>query len=168
MLLCENFAVKPLQTGEIMSNNKITQLSYFYWNTNEKKADEKAPLFPDETYRDCDIAWCFCKNASWNAIRLSSDLHRKSRCEMLTGGDNITTDVITFLARVFQCSFTFTLVSASRWVVEIWNLRRPGTTGESEVEFKPSSREVVASSLPFSRHVARAPRRASSQVRKGL
>ena len=49
MLLCENFAVKPLQTGEIMSNNKITQLSYFYWNTNEKKADEKAPLFPDET-----------------------------------------------------------------------------------------------------------------------
>ena len=54
MLLCENFAVKPLQTGEIMSNNKITQLSYFY--TNEKKADEKAPLFPDETYRDCDIA----------------------------------------------------------------------------------------------------------------
>ena len=56
MLLCENFAVKPLQTGEIMSNNKITQLSYFYWNTNEKKADEKVPLFPDETYRDCDIA----------------------------------------------------------------------------------------------------------------
>ena len=45
MFLCGNFALKPLQTGEIMSNNKITQFSYFYWNTNEKKADEKQPYF---------------------------------------------------------------------------------------------------------------------------
>ena len=41
MFLFENFALKPLQIGEIMSNNKIMQFSYFYRNTNEKKADEK-------------------------------------------------------------------------------------------------------------------------------
>ena len=40
MFLCGTFALKPLQTGEIMSINKITQFSYFYWNTDEKKADE--------------------------------------------------------------------------------------------------------------------------------
>ena len=51
-----NFALKPLQIGEIMSNNKILQFSYFYWNTNEKKADEKTTLFLDGIYRDCDIA----------------------------------------------------------------------------------------------------------------
>ena len=40
-----NFALKPLQIGEIMSNNKIMQFSYFYWNKNEKKGDEKKTLF---------------------------------------------------------------------------------------------------------------------------
>ena len=43
--LCGNFALKPLQIGEIMSNNKIMQFSYFYWNKNEKKGDEKKTLF---------------------------------------------------------------------------------------------------------------------------
>ena len=40
------------------------------------------------------------------------------------------------LARVFQCLFTFALVSASRWLAENWQLSRRGTTGELEVEFK--------------------------------
>ena len=40
------------------------------------------------------------------------------------------------LARVFQCLFTFALVSASRWLAEIWQLSRRGATGELEVEFK--------------------------------
>ena len=31
----------------IMSNNKIMQFSYFYGDTNEKKADEKTTLFHD-------------------------------------------------------------------------------------------------------------------------
>ena len=39
-----------------MSNNKIMQFSYFYWNTNEKKTDEKTTLFHDEIFHDCDIA----------------------------------------------------------------------------------------------------------------
>ena len=40
MFLCGNFSPKPLQIGETMSNNKIMQFTYFYWNTNEKKADD--------------------------------------------------------------------------------------------------------------------------------
>ena len=75
MFLCGNFALKPLQGGKIMSNNKITQFSYFYWNTNEKKADKKTILFHDETCHDCDIVWCFWKNASWDTIWSSSELH---------------------------------------------------------------------------------------------
>ena len=31
-----------------MSNNKIIQFSYFYWNTNDKKVDEKRPYFTME------------------------------------------------------------------------------------------------------------------------
>ena len=33
----------------IMSNNKILQFSYFYWDTNEKKADKKRPYFTMES-----------------------------------------------------------------------------------------------------------------------
>ena len=36
--------LKPLQIGGIMSNNKIMQFSYFYWKSNEKKAEEKTTL----------------------------------------------------------------------------------------------------------------------------
>ena len=38
---------------------------------------------------------------------------RKSRCEMLIGGDYISNDVIA-LGTCFQALFTFSLVSASR------------------------------------------------------
>ena len=49
MFLCGNFALKPLQIGEIMSNYKIMQFSYVYWNKNEKKGDEKTTLFTIES-----------------------------------------------------------------------------------------------------------------------
>ena len=39
-------------------------------------------------------------------------------------------------ARVFQCLFTFALVSSSRWLAEIWQLSRRGATGKLEVELK--------------------------------
>ena len=42
---------------------------------------------------------------------------------------------VTF-ARVFQCSLTFALVSASRWLADIWKLSRRRATKELEVEFK--------------------------------
>ena len=51
------------------------------------------------------------------------------------------------LARVFQCLFTFALVSASRWLAEIWQLSRRGATGELEVEFKFQRRSCKLSFL---------------------
>ena len=47
------------------------------------------------------------------------------------------------LARIFQCFFTFALVSASRWVAEIWQLSRRGVTGKVEVEFKFKLRALI-------------------------
>ena len=64
MFLCGNFSLKPLQIGEIMSNNEIIQFSYIYLKSNEKKADEKTTLFHDGICHDCDIARWFWKNAS--------------------------------------------------------------------------------------------------------
>ena len=52
MFLCGNFALKPLQIGEIMSNNEIIQFSYFYWKSN---ADEKTTLFHDRICHVCEI-----------------------------------------------------------------------------------------------------------------
>ena len=46
MFLCGNFALK---IGEVMSHDKIMQFSYFYWNTNEKKATRKRPNFTMES-----------------------------------------------------------------------------------------------------------------------
>ena len=40
------------------------------------------------------------------------------------------------LAHVFQCLFTFALISTSRCLAEIWQLSRRGATGELEAEFK--------------------------------
>ena len=54
---------------------------------------------------------------------------------MLIGGDDISNDVFP-LGTGFQCLFTFALVSASRWLAEIWQLSRRGATGELEAEFK--------------------------------
>ena len=56
MFLSGNFALKALQIGEIMSNNEIMQFSYFYWKSNEKKTDEKTPLFHDGICHNFDIA----------------------------------------------------------------------------------------------------------------
>ena len=52
------------------------------------------------------------------------------------------------LARAFQCPFTFALVSASRWLAEIWQFSRRGATGELEVEFK-FKRHRLQALLPF-------------------
>ena len=57
------------------------------------------------------------------------------------------------LARVFQCLFTFALVSPSRWLSEIWQLSRRGATGELKVEFKFQRRSCKLSFVfPPCRH----------------
>ena len=58
---------------------------------------------------------------------------------MLIGGDDISNDVIT-LGACFHVPLNvclhISLVSASRWLAEIGQLSRRGTTGELEAKFK--------------------------------
>ena len=70
------------------------------------------------------------------------------------------------LARAFQCPFTFALVSASRWLAEIWQLCRRGATGEfpqGNWRWNSDCRDIVASSPSFCRSTDRAPCTACSQ-----
>ena len=85
----------------------------------------------------------------------------KSRCEMLVGEGDISSDVI-ILCLCFSMFVYFVLVSASRWLAEIWKLSRQGATGNWR--WNSNSRDVVASSPSFSRPASRAPRRAFSQA----
>ena len=66
------------------------------------------------------------------------------------------------LADVFQCLFTFALVSAASWLAEIWQLNRQRASGELEEEFIFQRRSCKLPS--FSRPAARAPERACSQA----
>ena len=64
-------------------------------------------------------------------------LHRKSRCKKLIGGDDISNDVITsaaFLARVFQCLFTFAHIRAGfRFALIGGNLTAQSTGSHREI-----------------------------------
>ena len=51
------------------------------------------------------------------------------------------------LALDFRCLFTFALVSASRWLAEIWQLSRRGATGELEVD--SNSRGLISGKCPL-------------------
>ena len=48
------------------------------------------------------------------------------------------------LARVFQCLFIHAVVSALRWMAEIWQISRRGATGELEMEFKLQRRRALS------------------------
>ena len=49
---------------------------------------------------------------------LELNIFRKSRCEMLIGGDDISNDVSSIFHVFFNVFFTFALVSASRLLAE--------------------------------------------------
>ena len=89
-------------------------------------------------------------------------LHRKSRCEMLTGGDDISNDVITLAT----CFFNVCLRSRSFPLHADW--RKSDSSVDREPQgnwsWNSNSRYVVVSSPSFSRRTARAPRRACSQA----
>ena len=91
-------------------------------------------------------------------------LRRKSRYEMLIGGDDISNDVIT-LARVFNVC----LHSRSFPLCADWGKSNSSVDGEPHGNWRwnSSSRDVVASSPSFSLPAARAPRRACSQATRG-
>ena len=57
---------------------------------------------------------------------------------MLIVGDDISNNVVTLYWLVFfnESLFTFALISASRWLVEISQLSQWGATGDLGVEFK--------------------------------
>ena len=65
---------------------------------------------------------------------------------MLIVGDDISNNVVTLNWLVFfnESLFTFALISASRWLVEISQLSQWGATGDLGVEFK------LQALLPFS------------------
>ena len=90
-------------------------------------------------------------------------LHRKSRSEMLIGGDDISNDVIPLIGvcRVNVCLPSHSFPPRPNW-----------RKSESTVDWEPqgnwrrnsNSRDVVTSSPSFSRPAARAPWRAFSQA----
>ena len=119
--------------------------------------------------------WCRVQNFNFPLVSLrASSLgrggKRKESLQLRLWNLNICNEIVdakcwlaemTFvmtslpLARVFQYLVTFTFVSASRWLPEIWQLSRPETTGELEVEFKSQKSSCKLSFLlPPRRHSA--------------
>ena len=83
-------------------------------------------------------------------------IHRKSRCEMLIGGDDISNDVTCFSTSVYiRARFRFALFGG--------NLTAQSTGSHRGIG---GSRDVVASSPSFFRPSARTPRRVCSQAIK--
>ena len=92
-------------------------------------------------------------------------LHRKSRCEMWIGEDEISNDVIT-LGMCLHVFFNVCLHSRSFLLLADWRKSDSFVDGESQGNWRrnSNSRDVVANSSYFSRPAARAPRRACSQA----
>ena len=67
------------------------------------------------------------------------------------------------LAHVFQCLFTFALISASCWLAEIWQLSQLVATGQI-LEVVSISRDILSSSPSFFCPAARVPWRPYSQA----
>ena len=93
-------------------------------------------------------------------------LHRKRRCEMLIGGDDISYDVIT----PWHVFFNVCLHSRSFPLLADWRKSDSSVDGKPQGNWRwnSNSRDVVASSPSFSHHAARAPRRACSQTNATL
>ena len=91
-------------------------------------------------------------------------LHRKSLCEMLIGGDDISNDVITLGTRF--SIFVYIICARFHFALIGGNLTARSVDGKphGNWRWKSNSRDVVASSLSFSRPDTRAPRRACSKA----
>ena len=93
-------------------------------------------------------------------------LYRKSRCEILIGGDDISNDVIT-LGASFHVPLNVCLHSRSFPLRADWRKLDSSVDREPQGNWKQNSnfRDVVTSSPSFSRSADRALRRTFSQAR---
>ena len=93
-------------------------------------------------------------------------LHRKRRCEMLIGADDISYDVIT----PWHVFFNICLHSHSFPLLADWRKSDSSVDREHQANWRwnSNSRDVVASSPSCPHHAARAPRRACSQINSTL
>ena len=95
-------------------------------------------------------------------------LHRKNRCEMLIGGDDISNDVIT-LGACFHVFLNVCLHSRSFPPRADWRKLDSSVDGEPQGNWKQNSNSrdvrVAAGSPSFSRSADRALRRTYSQAR---
>ena len=93
-------------------------------------------------------------------------LHRKSRCEMLIGWDDLSYDVIT----PWHMFFNVCLHSLSFPLLADWRKSDSSVDREQQANWRwnSNSRDVVANSPSFSHHAARAPRRVCSQTNSTL
>ena len=122
--------------------------------------------------------WCItCKQALWGALAVGQEkegklaitslefeyLHRKSRCEMLIGRDDISNDVITF-GMCFSIFVYICTLSSSHWLV--LRLIDSSVDGEPQRNWRwnSNSRDVVASPPSFFHPTTRAPWRACLQA----
>ena len=105
-----------------------------------------------------------------SGIWISASTNQKSRCEMLIGRDDINNETISlgmcFSMFVYTKCASLALISASRWLAEIWRLSQRGATGELELEFKSQRHSCKAVRSPsFSCPFAKAPQRACLQAK---
>ena len=75
MFLCGNFALKLLQTGKIMSNNKITQFFLLLLEHKWEKSRQENNLLSRWNLPWLRYCVMLLKNASWDTIWSSSELH---------------------------------------------------------------------------------------------
>ena len=73
-----------------MSNNEIMQFSYFYWKSNEKKADEKMTLFHDASGKCIKgyysiVVWFVDVRAYFIRLFLFTCFSSVSLCEQIRG-----------------------------------------------------------------------------------
>ena len=124
------------------------------WFHQRKKVKQRKICFDLKHFNHIDVA---CEQALRGALAAGRDkegelattslefdyLHRKSRCEMLIGGDDIRNEALP-LARVFQCLFPLALIGGNLTAQSTGSRR---ATGELEVEFKFQRRSCKLSFL---------------------
>ena len=78
----ENSLLSHCKSEKSCQITKWCNFLTFTGNRIRKKTDEKTTLFHGGICNDCDVAWCFWKNASWDTIRSSSAITYTNHSEI--------------------------------------------------------------------------------------